>query len=142
MPVLNRQSDKVDLLSHVPLFADLSKKSLAQIARRVTEVEFLPGEHIVHPGTAGDEAYVIIEGRATVRRKGRKIAELQTGDVVGEMSLITELSRNAGVRADTFVPALKIVGADLSAIMNEHPTVAVKLLRTVARRLVDSISPY
>lgn len=142
MPVLKRQSDKVDLLSQVPLFADLSKKDLTQVARRVTEVEFLPGDHILHPGTAGDEAFVIIEGKASVRRNGRKIAELSNGDVAGEMSLITDLPRNAGVRADTFVPAIRITRDDLSALMNDHPTVAVKLLRTVATRLVEAISSY
>ncbi len=142
MPVLKRQSDKVDLLSQVPLFADLSKKDLTQVARRVTEVEFLPGDHILHPGTAGDEAFVIIEGKASVRRNGRKIAELSNGDVAGEMSLITDLPRNAGVRADTFVPAIRVTRDDLSALMNDHPTVAVKLLRTVATRLVEAIGSY
>ena len=142
MPVLKRQSDKVDLLSQVPLFADLSKKDLTQVARRVTEVEFLPGDHILHPGTAGDEAFIIIEGKASVRRNGRKIAELSNGDVAGEMSLITDLPRNAGVRADTFVPAIRVTRDDLSALMNDHPTVAVKLLRTVATRLVEAIGSY
>lgn len=142
MPVLKRQSDRVDLLSQVPLFADLSKKDLTQVARRVTEVEFLPGDHILHPGTAGDEAFVIIEGKASVRRNGRKIAELSNGDVAGEMSLITDLPRNAGVRADTFVPAIRVTRDDLSALMNDHPTVAVKLLRTVATRLVEAIGSY
>ena len=58
------------------------------------------------------------------------------------MSLITDLPRNAGVRADTFVPAIRVTRDDLSALMNDHPTVAVKLLRTVATRLVEAIGSY
>ena len=142
MPVLKRQSDKVDLLSGVSLFAGLSRKELTGLARLVSEVEFLPGEHIVHVGDTGDVAYVIIEGRATVRRSGRKIAALSSGDVVGEMSLITDLPRNAGVRADTFVPALRIDRDQLAEIMELYPRVAVKILRTVAARLVEAIKTF
>jgi CRP-like cAMP-binding protein len=108
----------------------------------VSEVEFVPGDHLMIEGESGEAAYVILEGGATVRRKGKKIAVLGRGDVVGEMSLITELPRNAAVRADTFLPALRIGRKDLDAIMDEFPTVAVKLLRTVARRLVDGVVSY
>jgi CRP-like cAMP-binding protein len=142
VPVLKRQSEKIDLLAGVPLFAGLTKKELTGLARLVSEVEFLPGDHIVHVGDVGDAAYVIIEGRATVRRSRRKVAELTSGDVVGEMSLITEMPRNAGVRADTFVPALRIDRAQLALIMEEYPKVAVKILDTVASRLIQSIKTY
>ncbi len=142
MAVLKRQSDKVDVLAQVPLFEGLSKKDLTQIARRVREVEFVPGDHMIVAGASGNEAFVVLEGRATVRRNGRKIAELTSGDIAGEMSLITDLPRNAGVRADTFLPALRIERNDLNVIMDEYPTVAVKLLRTVARRLVEAIGSY
>lgn len=142
MPVLKRQSDKVAVLGDIPLFADLSKRDLAQIARHVSEVEFVPGDHLMVEGESGAEAYVILEGTASVRRKGKKIAVLGRGDVVGEMSLITDLPRNAAVRADTFLPALRIGRKDLDPIMHEFPAVAVKLLRTVAGRLVEGVVSY
>lgn len=43
---------------------------------------------------------VILSGKATVIRTGRKIAELSIGDVVGEMSLLTNTPRNASVRTE------------------------------------------
>jgi CRP-like cAMP-binding protein len=139
MTVLKRQADKVDVLAGVPLFEGLSKKELTELARRVEEVEFRPGEHLLVVGEPADAAYVILDGRATVRRRGRKIAEVTKGDVVGEMSLVTDLPRNAGVRADTFVPALRVRKAEFDSIMDDFPRVAVKVLRTVATRLVETI---
>jgi CRP-like cAMP-binding protein len=139
MAVLKRQADKVDVLAGVPLFEGLSKKELTELARRVEEVEFRPGEHLLVVGEQADAAYVILDGRATVRRRGRKIAEVTKGDVVGEMSLVTDLPRNAGVRADTFVPALRVRKAEFDSIMDDFPRVAVKVLRTVATRLVETI---
>lgn len=140
MTVLKRQSDKIEVLSKVPLFAGLSKRELTGMARRVGETEFVPGEHILLEGEGAHECFVLLDGRATVRRNGEKIAEVAKGDVIGEMSLVTDLRRSAGVRADTFVSALRIGRSDFIAIMDEYPRVAAKVLKTVADRLVANTS--
>lgn len=100
MAILKRQDDKIRVLARVPLFTGLSKKELGEIARLVTEVEIPPRDYLAHQGEAGREAMVILSGKATVIRTGRKIAELSNGDVVGEMSLLTNTPRNASVRTE------------------------------------------
>jgi CRP-like cAMP-binding protein len=138
MALLKRQSDKIDVLSGVPLFAGLSKRELGEIARNVTEVELSPREYLAFEGEIGNQAMVILAGKVTVRRKGRKLAELSAGDVVGEMSLVTNKPRNASVRADTFVAALVMDTNEFATVMNEHPAVAAKILKTVAERLSEA----
>ena len=138
MALLKRRSDKVDVLSAVPLFAGLSRKELAEIARNVTEVEIAPREYLAFEGETGHQAMVLLAGKVSVRKKGRKVAELTTGDVVGEMSLVTNRPRNATVRADTFVAALVMDSKEFSSVMEEHPQVAAKILRTVAERLTEA----
>ncbi len=138
MALLKRHSDKVDVLASVPLFAGLSKKELGELARSVTEVEYGPREFLTREGERGLEAMVILDGKATVRRNGRKIADLAAGDVVGEMSIVTDLPRNATVQAQTFVSALLMSRGELAAIMDDNPKVAVKILRTVAERLTEA----
>ena len=138
MALLKRQADKVAVLSGVPLFSGLSKKELGEIARNVTEVEISPREYLAFEGETGHQAMVILAGQVTVRKKGRKVAELGRGDVVGEMSLVTNRPRNATVRADTFVAALVMDSKEFSIVMEEHPQVAAKILRTVAERLTDA----
>ncbi len=81
---------------------------------------------------------MILDGTATVRKNGRKVAELGKGAVVGEMSLLTDLPRNASVRAESFVPALRIERDALSAILDAHPKVAVEVLRSLARRMAEN----
>jgi CRP-like cAMP-binding protein len=138
MALLKRHSDKVDVLSRVPLFSGLSRKELGEIARNVTEVEISPREYLAFEGEAGSQALVLLAGRVSVRKKGRKVAELSTGDVVGEMSLVTNKPRNATVRADTFVAALVMDPKEFATVMDEHPQVATKILRTVAERLAEA----
>lgn len=137
--LLTRQSAKVDVLAGVPLFSGLSKKELAEIARNVTEVEFVRGEFLVHEGEVGLEAFVILDGTVSVRRKGRKLAEATAGAVLGEMSIITDHRRNATVKAETFVTALLMSRREFNAVLDEHPQVAVKILRSVATRLAESV---
>lgn len=138
MALLKRQSDKVDVLSGVPLFSGLSRKELGEIARNVTEVEISPRDYLAFEGETGNQAMVILAGRVTVRKKGRKVAELSTGDVVGEMSLVTNRPRNATVRADTFVAALVMDSREFATVMDVNPQVATKILRTVAERLSEA----
>lgn len=142
MALLRKKSDKVQVLAEVPLFAGLSKRELSEIARSVTEVEIAPREYLTFEGEAGSHAMVILGGKATVRKHGRKVAVLSKGDVVGEMSLVTDLPRNATVRADTFITALVMNRGGFETVMEEHPSVAAKILRTVADRLVEATGPH
>jgi CRP/FNR family cyclic AMP-dependent transcriptional regulator len=141
MALLRRHDHKIDALARVSLFAGLSKKELGEIARFVTEVQFVPGEHLGEEGELGRQALVLLTGTASVRKKGRKVAVLSSGDVVGEMSLVTRQPRNATVTAETEVAALVMDPREFAAVMEGHPKVAVKILRTVAERLVEAVPP-
>ena len=138
MALLRRRDDKIKVLADVSLFAGLSKKELGEIARLVTEVQYMPQDHLTHEGEIGREAMVILAGKGSVRRGGRKIAEVSTGDVVGEMSLVNYRPRNATVKADTPMTALVMSTREFSSLMDEHPQVGLKILRTVADRLAEA----
>ena len=73
MALLKRHSDKVGVLRAVPLFSGLSKRELGEIARYVTEVEMSPGEYLAFEGETGHQAMVLLSGKVTVRKKGRKV---------------------------------------------------------------------
>lgn len=138
MALLRRKADKIEVLAGVELFAGLSKKELGELATHVTEITVPAGTKLVEEGDTGREAVVILEGRATVRRKGRKIAEVGEGDVIGEMSLVTRAPRNATVTADTDLVVLHLDARDFASVIDTYPKVALKVLETVSRRLVEA----
>jgi len=134
------KDDKIQALKRIGLFQGLSKKELGFLAQQVTEVTFAEGTELVTQGELGREAMVLMEGTAVVRRNNRKIAELGQGDVVGEMSLINRLARNATVTATSAVTVLLMNSREFSSVIAENHKVAGKILKTVAARLAENES--
>lgn len=121
-----------DYLSDVPLFAGCSKKQLATIARCGSEMEVPDGKELTRQDESSREAFVIIDGRAIVRRNGRKVAELGPGDTIGELGLLDRGRRSATVVADGPLRILVIGSREFSALLNEVPAIAQKLLVNLA----------
>jgi CRP-like cAMP-binding protein len=125
----------LDHLSTVPLFSALSKKDLQKIARASDEIALASGRAVVQEGTTGHEAFVILEGKATVERKGLKVAELGPGDYFGELALLDGGPRTATVIATTPMTVLVLGQREFSGVLDEVPGLSHKLLATLARRV-------
>ena len=55
-----------DALRRVPLFADLSKREVEQVARRFKERRFAAGETVAREGSGGAAFFLIDSGEARV----------------------------------------------------------------------------
>ena len=92
-------------------------------------------------GVIGSEATIIMEGTALVRRGGRVIDDLSSGDFFGEMSLVNHTPRTATVTATSDMRLLVMGSDEFYAMLAANPTVSVKILRTVAARLAANQDP-
>jgi CRP-like cAMP-binding protein len=124
-------------LAQVPLFADCSKKQLQSVAAASIELTIDTGKVLVREGEAGHEAFVIMEGSATVSRKGETLAQLGVGDVVGELAPLTGGTRTATVVADTPMELLVIGQREFAGLLDEVPGLAVRVLHNLAHRMVE-----
>jgi CRP/FNR family cyclic AMP-dependent transcriptional regulator len=125
----------IDHLRQVPLFANCSTKELQRIAKVATERHIPAGQAIVDQGQAGTEAYVLMEGTATVRRNGKKVATLEPGAVIGELSLLDRGPRTATVITDAGATVLVVGQRDFQPILAEIPAIAEKVLASLAGRI-------
>jgi CRP-like cAMP-binding protein len=124
-------------LSAVPLFSALSKKDLQKVARASDEVAIDKGREVVQEGTSGHEAFVILEGTATVERKGKKVTDLGPGDYFGELALLDGGPRTATVIARTPMTVLVLGQREFSGVLDSVPGLAHKLLAALATRIRD-----
>ena len=127
----------LDHLAAVPLFAACTKKDLQTIAKAADEITVPAGTVLVDQGQAGREAYIIVDGTATVRRNGKKITTLGAGAIVGELSLLDRGPRTATVTADTSLTVLVIDQRHFAAVIDDVPALAHKLLSALAGRIRD-----
>ena len=125
----------VDSLRNISLFSECSAKELALVVKNSTERALKAGTIIMDQGQTGREAYVILEGSATIKRNGKKIGTAKAGTVVGELSLLDNGPRTAAVIADTDVTLLVISERALKGAIDNIPAISRKLLKALATRV-------
>jgi CRP/FNR family transcriptional regulator, cyclic AMP receptor protein len=129
-----RQSH-LDHLASVPLFSACSKKELRAVAKASDEITLPAGKTLCEQGAIGREAFVIVSGTAEVRRNKRKVATLGPGACVGELALLDHKPRTASVVAATDLTVLVIGTREFSGIVDEIPSIAHKLMRSLAGKV-------
>ncbi len=121
------------------LLAGLSPGQLEDISRRLQPVRFRQGEVIVREGDAGAEMFFIESGRVRVTRgEGARtllLAELEAGDLFGEMALLTGSPRSATVLALSDVDLWVMSKADFDDVVTAYPNLALALSRLLSERL-------
>lgn len=122
-------------LQRVPLFEGLSKRQLKRIQDLAKEVRYMEGVSIVKEGRPGDSFYVILEGQAKVRRGSRTLTKLVPGDFFGEISLLDGGKRTASVVSETEMALLELTQHSFQRLLRDDPTVALKLMEVLARRV-------
>jgi len=130
-----RRDAKIDAIRGVPLFARCSKKELAEVAKLADEIDFKPGKDLIREGERGREFFVLLDGTAEVRRKGRKISTLGPGDFFGEIALVAHTPRTATVTTTSPVDLLVITGQSFASLLDHQPAIATKVLAALAERL-------
>jgi CRP/FNR family transcriptional regulator, cyclic AMP receptor protein len=129
------RKSKAELLGQVGLFRTCTKRELARIASLVDEVDAAKGKVIVREGDPGRECFVIADGKAKATIRGRGSEMLGPGSFFGEMSLLDQGPRSATITAETDMHLLVLGSREFSSLVNEVPTVAVRMMRGLAERL-------
>ena len=129
------KTSKLDHLARVPLFDGCSRKELTSIAKAGDEITMTEGTLIIDQGQMGREAFVVLDGQVTVKRGGRKITSLGPGGIVGELSLLDHGPRTATVVCDTDCTLFVIDQRHFRAVLEQFPSIAMKLLATLAANI-------
>jgi CRP-like cAMP-binding protein len=130
-----RKNAKIELLKTVPLFARCSKGELAEVAMLADELDVPQGRALATEGAAGKEFVIIVEGGADVRRKGRKINTLGSGDFLGEIALIAGVPRTATVTTTQPSRVLVVTAPAFKQLLRDSPSIQLKVLEALASRL-------
>jgi hypothetical protein len=134
-PIASVPATAVGTLASVPLFADLNKREMEQIARLFKERRFSAGESVAKEGAGGASFFVISSGEAAVSAKGKQIATLGPGDYFGEIALLDEGARSATVTATSELVCYGLTLWEFRPLVQQNAAIGWKLLQSLAKRM-------
>ena len=120
-------------------FKDLSDEACAAVAAEASTRHFAAGDAMMKKGDPADSFFVILEGTlkiVTTDAKGDEIIinKVGPGESIGELALVDELPRSAGVVALEPVEALEFTKQDLFDLLARQD-VSLGILRGFSHRL-------
>lgn len=129
-------------LHRAPLFADLDTEGIIAIERELTPLVLPGGTPLFHQGDPADAIYVLASGCLGVFRHEDAasaegpalIAEITPGNIVGEMSLLSQTARTRDVAALRDSEVWQLGRESFDALTVHHPEVLPALMRNVAVR--------
>ena len=133
-----KPADPVEAVQRVPLFADLERRQVEQIARLFKERRFSAGETVVMEGSGGAAFFLIDSGEATVSIRGAERATLQPGDYFGEIALIDEGPRAATITASSELVCYGLTFWEFRPLVESNGAIGWKLLQSMAQKLRDA----
>jgi eukaryotic-like serine/threonine-protein kinase len=139
-----RNSEREKTPSHVlagaSAFSELDLATVGDLLSVMHLREYSPGEYLIRQGDPAEFLLLLLTGTASARVRDTPadrppIGAFGPGDIVGEMSLLTDEPRTADVVADTFVRSLELSSADFHLMTDRHPDLRVVLTDVMASRL-------
>jgi len=128
-----------DEIRAIPLFAGVSDAGVERLASSVGVVSGEPGQVLALQGDPGSGMFVILDGTVSVELRGGNV-ELGPGDFFGELTLLAPGgARMARVRASSAVRCLGIPRDDATALIESEPSVALAMLKEIARRFASAV---
>ncbi|MGB7204175.1 MAG: cyclic nucleotide-binding domain-containing protein [Anderseniella sp.] len=133
-------NDEVELLGKVSLFCGLQPSQLKLLAFTSQRIKFEKGEMLFNQNDPGDSAYVVLSGEAEVivDNKGVNlvVAKLGENSIIGEIAILCDVPRTAGVRAATDLETLCIEKEQMLKLLKEFPNMSIELMKVLAERLI------
>lgn len=125
------------LFASVPLFSSCSKRELKLVTKTAVVEHRAAGSTLMTEGQTDTNAFVILQGRCRVLRKGRRVGVIEAGGVVGELSMLNGAPRNATVVAETPLEVAILGRKEFLALLEKSPSISHKILESLAARVQE-----
>jgi len=136
---MSLMSVNIKLLKDIPLFRDLTKEEIKQIAEITEEITMSKNSFLFKQGDEADSFYIILEGEVEVikefSQKEQKLVNMSRGAIIGEMAFLTETRRTGTIRATEETKLIKISKDKFKKLMHEEHIAVYKLVYRIAQIL-------
>ncbi|MFP3984148.1 MAG: HDOD domain-containing protein [Desulfurivibrionaceae bacterium] len=133
---------RLELFRKIEFFKDFEDSELLQFQTVSSWLKIPPGTRIIQEGTSEKAFYIIVQGKVSVDKTGQKKGErvelttLGSGDTFGEMAIVSEVKRTAGVRT---VSECYLVRVEPDLLSNATVFLQLKFYRRFCEILVERL---
>ena len=127
--------ERVICLKAVPMFAEVSDETLADVAELLGEVDYAKDQVVFEKGAEGDSLYVVISGRVRVYDGARTIVELGPKEIFGELALLDPEPRLASIAAVEDTRLFRLDRESFAELMAGNIEVVRGVLHVLCERL-------
>jgi CRP-like cAMP-binding protein len=136
------QETKLNYLSNIDVFQDLTISELAEMDRQITMATCNPGKIFYMPEDSGEVLFLLKKGRVQLYRlspNGKKliVATLGPGAIFGEMSLVGQGMHNTFAESVDECLLCVMSRADVERLMREKPQVAFRFVEALGDRVTQ-----
>ena len=120
------------------IFSVLTDGDVEWLARAGERVHCDPGMALIPLGARVDYLYFVLEGRLAIKTKsGDPIAYLESGEIIGEMSLVDPAPTTVSVEVAADTTLLRIPDAVVRDKLTSDPPFAARFYRALCVFLAD-----
>ena len=132
--------DGKNCIELVPIFSNLTKEEMLEVAAITRDKTFKKGEMIYMAGDKGEKLYVIHSGKVKISRftssgKEQVIRILGPGEFMGELSLFSSATMTDNGEALEDTTMCIIGGSDFKKLMKKYPDISFKIMEELSKRL-------
>ncbi len=136
------QKNKLDYLTNIQVFRDLSQTELAGMDRQLTMSTCAPGKLFYMPEQSGEVLFLLKKGRVQLYRispSGKKlvVSTLGPGAMFGEMALVGQGMHNTFAEAVDECVLCVMSRSDVERLLQEKPDVAFRFLEAIGSRVTQ-----
>ncbi len=123
------------LLRKLDVFNSLTTENLRDFATLFTLKSYAAGKIIIQEGDRGTSLYIILSGTVSVvRNLNESLAEMKTGELFGEMSLMSGNKAMATVYSQSEVKLAALSAKNFKYLLGKYPALQIFFYRLLLNR--------
>jgi CRP/FNR family cyclic AMP-dependent transcriptional regulator len=127
------------IIRGAPLFNDLYDSEIDSILQSCHVMQLQTGEKIFNEGDAGEDLYLVLNGKIDIMKKGVLIASLGKAEIFGEMILLYEGTRSTDAFAVVPSDLLLLNYQAILSVYDKNPRAMSIMMLNLSRLLADRL---
>jgi CRP-like cAMP-binding protein len=128
-----------ELALYQAAFRSLTPREFARLLAIAAWIDAAVGDEIVAEGVRLDRMLVVASGAGDVVLRGARVAQVRPGQLIGEMSFLTEAKTSASVVAAEPTRCLAVPSDALRALFKKHPDMRASMQAVIGHDLVAKL---